>query len=64
VLLAFGEQDPIFPPPDGQRQLALFSGSTDATLTMIPNAGHSPQIAHGAPIFRARVAQWLTKHGF
>jgi pimeloyl-ACP methyl ester carboxylesterase len=64
VLLVFGRQDAIFPPPDGERQRALFAGSRDVTLTYVENAGHMVMLQLTAPVFRAKVSDWLTQRGF
>ena len=64
VLLVFGEDDAIFPPPDGQRQAALFTGSKDVKLIEVPGSGHALQLGRTAPSVRADVARWLSDHRF
>ena len=64
VLLAFGNQDPQFPPPDGERQKALYSGSHDVTLVQLDDTGHAMQLGRTAPAARAAVSAWLHARGF
>ncbi|MBV9213424.1 MAG: alpha/beta hydrolase [Actinobacteria bacterium] len=60
VLLVFGSEDAIFPPPAGERQKALFSGSRDVTYVQVANAGHALQLARTAPVTRAAVSRWIS----
>jgi pimeloyl-ACP methyl ester carboxylesterase len=64
VLLVFGRQDAVFPPPDGEGQKALFTGTKDIALRYIENAGHMVMLQRTAPVFRRRVSTWLKRHGF
>jgi pimeloyl-ACP methyl ester carboxylesterase len=64
VLLVFGRQDAIFPPPEGEQQSALFTGSHDVTLTYIENAGHMVMLQRTARAFRTTVSNWLQTRGF
>jgi pimeloyl-ACP methyl ester carboxylesterase len=64
VLLIFGRQDAIFPPPDGEAQKAMFTRSRDLTLNYIENAGHMVMLQRTAPAFRTAVSDWLHKRGF
>jgi pimeloyl-ACP methyl ester carboxylesterase len=64
VLLVFGNQDAIFPPPDGERQKALYSGSRDVTLVQLDRTGHALQLGRTAPLARAAVSRWLRARGF
>jgi pimeloyl-ACP methyl ester carboxylesterase len=64
VLLVFGRQDAIFPPPEGEQQKALYTGSHDVTFTYIENAGHMVMLQRTAPAFRSTVSSWLQARGF
>jgi pimeloyl-ACP methyl ester carboxylesterase len=64
VLLLFGDHDEFFPPPDGERQKALYSGSPDVTYELLPNTGHAMEIDGTAPTARAAVSAWLHARGF
>jgi pimeloyl-ACP methyl ester carboxylesterase len=64
VLLAFGKQDAIFPPPDGELQKALYTGSKDVTLLQVNNTGHALQLERTAPASRAAISDWLRARGF
>jgi pimeloyl-ACP methyl ester carboxylesterase len=64
VLLIFGDHDAIFPPPNGDQQRALFSGSQDVTLVHLADAGHTPMLDRGAGAFRTALEKWLRAHGF
>ena len=63
VLLVFGGRDAIFPPPAGERQRALFTGSRDVTLVELPDAGHALQLGRSAARARSVVASWLRRRG-
>lgn len=64
VLIAMGDHDAIFPPPFGERQRALYTGSTDTTLVTLPNTGHAIPLERTAPAARAAVSDWLRARGF
>lgn len=62
VLLVFGAEDQVFPPPSGENQRNLYTGSRDVKLVTIPQCGHFPMLCRTAPTFRSQVATWLTTH--
>jgi pimeloyl-ACP methyl ester carboxylesterase len=64
VLLIYGRQDGILPPPTGDFQKLHCTGSRDVTLTYIDNAAHTLQLERTAPTIRSAVAAWLSRHGF
>jgi pimeloyl-ACP methyl ester carboxylesterase len=64
LLLVFGDHDAIFPPPSGERQRDLYTSSTDVTLIMVANAGHTLLLERTAPATRAKISAWLSRHGF
>jgi pimeloyl-ACP methyl ester carboxylesterase len=64
VLIAMGDHDAIFPPPSGERQRALYTGSSDTTLVTLPDTGHAIPLERTAPLARAAVSDWLRDHGF
>jgi pimeloyl-ACP methyl ester carboxylesterase len=61
VLLVFGANDALFPPPAGERQKAMFSGSANVSLVSVPDTGHALALERSAPQFRAEVARWLQR---
>jgi pimeloyl-ACP methyl ester carboxylesterase len=61
VLLVSGANDAVFPPPAGERQKAMFSGSANVSLVTIPDTGHALALERSAPQFRAAVAGWLQR---
>lgn len=64
VLLFYGLNDAFWPPGTGERQRALLTGSHDVTLLELPDTGHMIMLGRTAPTFRARVSDWLSRHGF
>jgi pimeloyl-ACP methyl ester carboxylesterase len=64
VLLVAGDHDAVFPPPNGQRQRALYTGSRDATLMEFKDSGHAITSGRTAPQVRAAVSRWLAARGF
>jgi pimeloyl-ACP methyl ester carboxylesterase len=60
VLLAYGDRDALFPPPAGQRQRSLYSGSRNVTLITVRDAGHAITLGRTAPTFRLAMLHWLT----
>ena len=64
VLLVFADHDALFPPPDGEREKALYTGSQDVTLIQVANTGHGLPLERTAPIMRAALADWLSARGF
>lgn len=59
VLLVLAENDSVFPVEDGPKELALFTGSTDKTLLVVPEAGHTFMLHPNAPAFHDALADWL-----
>jgi pimeloyl-ACP methyl ester carboxylesterase len=64
VLLAYGDDDALFPPPAGSLQQPRFAGSRDVTATFLPDTGHAVTLERSAPELRKRVGSWLAAHGF
>ena len=64
VLIFFGLNDALWPPPAGERQRSLFTGSNDVTLLEIPETGHMMMLEQTAPTFRASLSDWLRARGF
>ena len=64
VILFFGLNDALWPPGTGARQRAFFTGSSDVSLLELSDTGHMIMLGRTAPIFRARVSDWLRAHGF
>lgn len=65
VLLLFAEQDDLFPPSVAgvsyaQAELALFTGSADRSLQVVPDDGHTFMLHPNAPATQQRVIDWLT----
>jgi pimeloyl-ACP methyl ester carboxylesterase len=64
VLLALGDHDSLFPPPAGDDQKALFTGTKDIRLVTLPHTGNATSLERTAPAFRATVDGWLRANGF
>jgi pimeloyl-ACP methyl ester carboxylesterase len=64
VLLVFGANDALFPPPAGTEQEAQFLGSSDVSLLQLPNTGHALTLERSAPTFTADISRWLAARGF
>lgn len=59
VLLVLAERDILFPVENGAQELALFASSPDATLHVVPQAGHSFMLHPNAAETNAAIAGWL-----
>lgn len=64
VVMIFGKQDALFPPPAAQNHRTLFTGSNDVTLHEIDGAGHTLMLQRTAPEFRRKLSDWLSARGF
>jgi pimeloyl-ACP methyl ester carboxylesterase len=64
VLLIFGANDALFPPPAGTEQAAQFAGSSDVSLIQLTDTGHALTLERSAPTFTADISQWLAARGF
>ena len=64
VLLIFGRQDQVFPPPAGENHRTLYTASPDVTLFEIDNAGHTLMLQRTAEEFRTKLSGWLAAHGY
>jgi pimeloyl-ACP methyl ester carboxylesterase len=64
VLLVFGANDALFPPPAGSLQRLLFSGSSDVRSVLLNNTGHAVTVELSAPTLRDDTCAWLAAHGF
>ena len=64
VLLVFGANDALFPPPAGTEQEAQFLGSSDVSLIQLPNTGHALTLERSAPTFSADISRWLAARRF
>ena len=62
VLLIVSEQDFIFPVEKATDEMALFAGTADKTLHIVPNAGHTFQLEPNAPETIAVLTDWLRDH--
>jgi hypothetical protein len=60
--LAFGANDAFFPPPAGDQQRDLFSGSHDVTLATFPNTGHGLFLERTRFEVRGSISSWLRRH--
>lgn len=59
VLLVLAAKDALFPSSNAGAELALFSGSSDTTLYVVPLAGHTYPLHKNAPQTNAVIAGWL-----
>ncbi|HEX8647952.1 MAG TPA: alpha/beta hydrolase [Thermoleophilaceae bacterium] len=63
VVMTFGSQDKLFPPPAGQNHRTFFTGSSDVTLYEV-DGGHTLMLQRTAPEFRQKLSDWLRARGF
>ena len=63
VLMLFGRQDKLFPPPAGERHRQFFTGSSDVMLHEF-EGGHTLMLQRTAPEVRAKLSAWLQARGF
>lgn len=59
VLVAFGQNDAIFPPTCQQLQPPLYRLSPAVTVATLPAAGHSLMLHLDAPMLHAALLSWL-----
>ena len=64
VLLVYGENDALFPPPAGSQQRAQFTGSSDVSLIQLADTGHAVTLERSATTLVADTAGWLSARGF
>ncbi len=64
VMLVFGANDALFPPPAGQLQRLHFFGSHDVTFVQIPDTGHAVTLGRTAPTLIVQLSHWLSARGF
>jgi pimeloyl-ACP methyl ester carboxylesterase len=64
VLMVFGENDAIFPPPSLDRQKGMYTGTKDLTAISVPDTGHALSLERSAPSTRDAVAAWLCQRSF
>jgi pimeloyl-ACP methyl ester carboxylesterase len=61
VLVAFGQNDAIFPPPCQQLQAPLYRQSPAVTVATLPAAGHSLMLHLDAPVLHEALLAWLRR---
>ncbi|GAC1628578.1 MAG: hypothetical protein NVS9B10_18630 [Nevskia sp.] len=66
VLLVYGDRDGFFANTTvaGQLQAALFTGSRDVRMEILPNTGNALTLERSAPAFRQLLSTWLAARGF
>jgi pimeloyl-ACP methyl ester carboxylesterase len=64
VLLLYGADDALFPPPAGSLQRLHFLGSPNVRMVLVPDTGHAVTLERSAPLIVGAVSQWLTARGF
>jgi pimeloyl-ACP methyl ester carboxylesterase len=64
VLVVCGREDAVTPDFACPYLKRRYTGSRDASLVYIKNAGHALTLERTAPTFRRRVAGWLSAHDF
>ena len=62
VLVLFGTKDALFPPPDGSRQAARFTGSRSVTYDQVPGASHAVTLEPQRRTVVQDVSSWLNCH--
>jgi pimeloyl-ACP methyl ester carboxylesterase len=63
VLMLYGNQDKLFPPPAGQNHRTFFTGSDDVTFHEF-EGGHTLMLQRTAPQVRRTLSDWLKARGF
>jgi pimeloyl-ACP methyl ester carboxylesterase len=63
VLLVYGANDALFPPPAGLLQRLHFLGTQDVTLTQIPDTGHAVTLERSHLTLVGDVSAWLGARG-
>jgi pimeloyl-ACP methyl ester carboxylesterase len=63
VLLVYGNQDALFPPPAGSTQKAMFGNASSTTLDQFDQTGHAITLGRTAPQVFASVLSWLQSQG-
>lgn len=63
VLLVYGELDKSFPPPAGEQQRDMYTGSDDVTLHHLDASGHTLFLERDAPELRSTIDGWLRARG-
>jgi pimeloyl-ACP methyl ester carboxylesterase len=64
VLVVCGREDAVTPQFACPYLKKRYVGARDVSLSFVPRAGHALPLERSAPLFRARVARWLSAHGF
>jgi pimeloyl-ACP methyl ester carboxylesterase len=64
VLLLYGSNDALFPPPAGMLQQLHFVSSHDVSLIQLADTGHAVTLERSAPLLVADVSSWLAARGF
>jgi pimeloyl-ACP methyl ester carboxylesterase len=64
VLVICGENDALFIRGACKAQADRYTGSRSVSLALVPRAGHAPMLERTAPIFRARISNWLKRRRF
>jgi pimeloyl-ACP methyl ester carboxylesterase len=64
VLLLYGSNDALFPPPAGTLQQLHFVSSHDASLIQLADTGHAVTLERSAPLLVADLSSWLAARGF
>jgi pimeloyl-ACP methyl ester carboxylesterase len=64
VLLLWGANDALFPPPAGTLQRLHFLGSRDVTQVQIPDTGHAVTLERSHLTLIADMSAWLGARGF
>ncbi|MGQ0572710.1 MAG: alpha/beta hydrolase [Pseudonocardia sp.] len=59
VLVMFGDEDAVFPPPALEQQAARYTGSPEVTPVSIPGASHYPLVEAGHLDAVAAIDAWL-----
>lgn len=62
VLLVLAEMDELFPGYFGESEMLHFAGTSDKTLKIVPNAGHTFMLHLNAAVGNGMVADWLDLH--
>jgi pimeloyl-ACP methyl ester carboxylesterase len=64
ILLMFGDEDALFPPPAGAEAKAEFTGAASVTLDQDADTGHAVALGRTAPEVTNQTLAWLNAHNF
>jgi pimeloyl-ACP methyl ester carboxylesterase len=64
VLLMYGDQDALFPPPAASEQSSLYTGTRSLATVTVPDSGHNLPLERSHRAVASILVRWLTRQGF